>query len=110
MEPITLNPYIVDYVSKDYAGSVPEGEVKVDCSLGVNADLLGTCIFQRLHGPFHSGKRLLRHPVRAEPAVPDPGEEGPGPRPPVHRLHRPRELQRLGVRVLLPQPGAGLPL
>lgn len=49
MEPITLNPYIVDYVSKDYAGSVPEGEVKVDCSLGVNADPLGNCIFQRLH-------------------------------------------------------------
>lgn len=45
----TINPYIRDYVSKDYAGSLPEGEVRLDCSLGVNADLLGNCIFQRLH-------------------------------------------------------------
>lgn len=45
----TINPYIRDYTSKDYAGSLPTGEVRLDCSLGVNADLLGNCIFQRLH-------------------------------------------------------------
>ena len=44
-----VNPYIRDYVSMDYAGTLPEGEVRLDCSLGVNADLLGNCIFQRLH-------------------------------------------------------------
>jgi len=46
---IGINPYLVDYVPKDYAGNMPEGEVKVDCSLGVNASLLGNCIFERLH-------------------------------------------------------------
>lgn len=45
----TMNPYIRAYTSMDYAGTLPEGEVKLDCSLGVNADLLGNCIFQRLH-------------------------------------------------------------
>ena len=46
---IGINPYLVDYVPKDYAGNMPEGEVNVDCSLGVNASLLGNCIFERLH-------------------------------------------------------------
>lgn len=46
---LEINPYVRDYVSKDYAGSLPEGDIKLDCSLGVNADLLGNCIFQRLH-------------------------------------------------------------
>lgn len=46
---IHANAYILNYTSKDYAENVPEGEIKVDCSLGVNADLLGNCIFDRLH-------------------------------------------------------------
>lgn len=37
------------YTPKDYAGSTVEGTVQVDCSLGVNADLLGDSVFQRLH-------------------------------------------------------------
>ena len=45
----SINENIRNYIPKDYAGSTPEGEVKVDCSLGVNGDLLGNCIFQRLH-------------------------------------------------------------
>ena len=46
---IHANPYILRYVSKDYADNAPEGDVRIDCSLGVNADLLGNCIFHRLH-------------------------------------------------------------
>ena len=46
---ISANPYICGYIPKDYAGNTPEGNVKIDCSLGVNADLLGNCIIQRLH-------------------------------------------------------------
>ena len=45
----SINENIRTYVPKDYAGSVAEGHVQVDCSLGVNSDLLGDCIFQRLH-------------------------------------------------------------
>ena len=45
----SINENIRNYIPKDYAGSTLEGEVKVDCSLGVNSDLLGDCIFQRLH-------------------------------------------------------------
>ena len=45
----SIKENIRSYIPKDYAGSTPEGEVKVDCSLGVNGDLLGNCIFQRLH-------------------------------------------------------------
>ena len=45
----SVNPYLLDYVSKDYAGNMPSGEIKLDCSLGVNANLLGNCIFERLH-------------------------------------------------------------
>ena len=44
-----INENIRNYIPKDYAGNTPEGEIKVDCSLGVNSDLLGDCIFQRLH-------------------------------------------------------------
>lgn len=46
---IHANPYILRYVSKDYADNTPEGDIRIDCSLGVNADLLGNCIFHRLH-------------------------------------------------------------
>ena len=46
---LSINDYIVGYTPKDYAGHMPEGEVRLDCSLGVNADLLGNCIFDRLH-------------------------------------------------------------
>lgn len=45
----SINENIRSYLPKDYAGSTSEGEVKVDCSLGVNSDLLGNCIFKRLH-------------------------------------------------------------
>ncbi|MBP1571040.1 MAG: hypothetical protein J6C76_03985, partial [Oscillospiraceae bacterium] len=45
----SINENIRNYIPKDYAGNTPEGEIKVDCSLGVNSDLLGDCIFQRLH-------------------------------------------------------------
>ncbi len=45
----SVNPYLLDYVPKDYAGNIPSGEVKLDCSLGVNANLLGNCVFRRLH-------------------------------------------------------------
>ncbi|MBQ8586205.1 MAG: histidinol-phosphate aminotransferase family protein [Butyricicoccus sp.] len=45
----SINEDIRTYIMKDYAGSTAEGEVLVDCSLGVNSDLLGDCIFQRLH-------------------------------------------------------------
>lgn len=45
----SINPDIREYTPKDYAGSTAEGEVKVDCSLGVNSDLLGDSVFQRLH-------------------------------------------------------------
>ena len=46
----SVNDHIRAYVPKDYAGTVVEGEMQVDCSLGVNADLLGDSVFQRLHG------------------------------------------------------------
>lgn len=45
----SVNPYLLDYVPKDYAGNMPSGEIKLDCSLGVNANLLGNCVFKRLH-------------------------------------------------------------
>lgn len=45
----SINQSIREYVPRDYAGSAAEGDVKVDCSLGVNSDLLGDCVFQRLH-------------------------------------------------------------
>ena len=45
----SINPYLLDYVPKDYAGNMLSGEVKLDCSLGVNANLLGNCVFKRLH-------------------------------------------------------------
>lgn len=45
----SIQEHIRSYVPKDYAGTIAEGEVQVDCSLGVNSDLLGDCIFQRLH-------------------------------------------------------------
>lgn len=45
----SVNEHIRKYTMKDYAGTVVEGTVQVDCSLGVNSDLLGDCIFQRLH-------------------------------------------------------------
>ena len=45
----SVNENIRRYVPKDYAGASVEGNVQVDCSLGVNSDLLGDCIFQRLH-------------------------------------------------------------
>ncbi len=46
----SVNEYLINYTPKDYAGTIPEGEVKLDCSLGVNSILLGNCIFDRLHG------------------------------------------------------------
>ena len=45
----SINENIRAYTPKDYAGTVIDGQVLVDCSLGVNSDLLGDCIFQRLH-------------------------------------------------------------
>lgn len=45
----SVNENIRAYVPKDYAGTTVGGQVQVDCSLGVNSDLLGDCIFQRLH-------------------------------------------------------------
>lgn len=45
----SINDNIRNYIPKDYAGNAPQGEVKADCSLGVNSDLLGDCIFHRLH-------------------------------------------------------------
>ena len=58
----SINPYLKDYVSRDYAGTVSDGPVRLDCSLGVNSDLLGNVIFDRLHGfrqksVFHEGSR-----------------------------------------------------
>lgn len=47
---LSINPYLIDYVPRDYAGRMPAGEVKLDCSLGVNGNLLGDHIFERLHG------------------------------------------------------------
>lgn len=46
----SVNEHIRSYTPKDYAGTVVEGQMQVDCSLGVNADLLGDSVFQRLHG------------------------------------------------------------
>ena len=46
---LAIHPYIQNYIPGDYATSLPSGPVKIDCSMGVNADLLGSCIFQRLH-------------------------------------------------------------
>ena len=46
---INMNTYITEYISKDYAGETPPGEIRLDCSLGVNSDPLGNCVFQRLH-------------------------------------------------------------
>ena len=46
---IALNPHVSEYTSRDYAGSNPEGTVRIDCSLGVNSDPLGNCVFQKLH-------------------------------------------------------------
>ncbi len=45
----SINPYIRSYTSRDYADKIPTGHVQIDCSLGVNTDLLGNCIFSRLH-------------------------------------------------------------
>lgn len=45
----SVNDHIRAYVPKDYAGTVVEGQMQVDCSLGVNTDLLGDSVFQRLH-------------------------------------------------------------
>ena len=45
----SVNEYIRSYVPRDYAGGTVEGAVQVDCSLGVNADLLGDGVFQRLY-------------------------------------------------------------
>ncbi len=49
MNKLSINPYLFDYIPKDYASTLPEGEVLLDCSLGVNASLLGNCVFDRLH-------------------------------------------------------------
>lgn len=45
----SIHENIRAYTPKDYAGTIMEGEVLVDCSLGVNSDLLGDSVFQRLH-------------------------------------------------------------
>jgi len=45
----SVRKHIREYTMKDYAGAAVEGKVQVDCSLGVNSDLLGDCVFQRLH-------------------------------------------------------------
>lgn len=46
--PWKMNRYILDYILKDYAGKVPEGEVRLDCSLGVNQLPLANPVFQTL--------------------------------------------------------------
>lgn len=45
----SINDLFVTYQSLDYGTVEPEGEVKLDCSLGVNADLLDNCVFDTLH-------------------------------------------------------------
>lgn len=45
----SINEIFKTYQLKDYGGAIPEGEIKLDCSLGVNADLLGNCVFDTLH-------------------------------------------------------------
>lgn len=58
---LSINPYLMDYTPRNSAGRMPDGEVKLDCSLGVNGNLLGDHIFERLHGfqqrrVLHTGK------------------------------------------------------
>lgn len=45
----SIREEIRNYTMKDYAGTVVEGQMQVDCSLGVSSDLLGDSVFQRLH-------------------------------------------------------------
>lgn len=45
----SINQYVRDYVSKDYAGHDPVGKIRLDCSLGVNSDPLEDVVFERLH-------------------------------------------------------------
>ena len=58
----SINNYLKEYISKDYAGAAVECPYRLDCSLGVNTDLLGNVIFDRLHGfrqktVLHEGSR-----------------------------------------------------
>ncbi|MBQ6468756.1 MAG: histidinol-phosphate aminotransferase family protein [Lachnospiraceae bacterium] len=50
MEFRSVNRYLKKYTSRDYAGTAADVPVRLDCSLGVNSDLLGNVIFDRLHG------------------------------------------------------------
>jgi histidinol-phosphate aminotransferase len=45
----SINELFINYQSRDYGSVEPEGVVKLDCSLGVNSDLLGNCVFDTLH-------------------------------------------------------------
>ena len=45
----SIRENIRNYTMKDYAGTVVEGQMLVDCSLGVSGELLGDSVFQRLH-------------------------------------------------------------
>lgn len=51
---LSINPHIFSYVSKDYANSLPPGDVRLDCSLGVSPRPLQSSVFARLR-EFQSG-------------------------------------------------------
>jgi histidinol-phosphate aminotransferase len=54
MEMFKMNPYVRSNNSKDYAGNLPDGNVKLDCSLGVNSKILPDLLFTKLH-EFNNG-------------------------------------------------------
>ncbi len=65
----SVNSYIREYVPLDYAGQDTDGEILVDCSLGVNADPLTDSVFDTLHG-YH------QKPETAKDAAGNPADEG----------------------------------
>lgn len=47
--PLKINEHILDYKLLDYAGHLPDGEVQLNLSLGVNPYSMANLVFERLH-------------------------------------------------------------
>jgi len=57
-----MNSYISEYTPKDYADSVPEGSLLVDCSFGVNGTPIDSDILSVLHELAEDGSTVKYYP------------------------------------------------
>ncbi len=57
---LKMNESIRQYILKDYAGNLPQAEIRLDCALGVNQEDLPDLVFARLHELNHNNQGAIK--------------------------------------------------